>query len=135
MSTDGEQSQPKPACPKFSAVNLRLDVEGGIPSDKTMWWCTCGLGKKQPWCDGSHRGTPFKPMAWKAPQTRQTLFSICACKYTRSPPYCDGTHMNLPMDLKEQQAKCPNAVEVHPKVQGKEEKLCSGCGYTGEDLF
>ena len=46
----------------------------------------------QPWCDGSHAGTPFEPMAWTVPKT-QTMFSICGCKRTADPPFCDGSHV------------------------------------------
>jgi len=26
------------------------------------YWCACGLSKRQPYCDGSHRGTLHSPM-------------------------------------------------------------------------
>jgi CDGSH-type Zn-finger protein len=29
-----------------------VDVEEG----RTYYWCTCGNSKKQPFCDGSHKG-------------------------------------------------------------------------------
>lgn len=25
-------------------------------------WCSCKLSKNQPYCDGSHKGTEFKPI-------------------------------------------------------------------------
>ncbi|MDH4129406.1 MAG: CDGSH iron-sulfur domain-containing protein, partial [Spirochaetota bacterium] len=25
-------------------------------------WCACGQSKKQPYCDGSHKGTEFHPL-------------------------------------------------------------------------
>jgi len=27
---------------------------------QTYYWCSCGLSKKQPFCDGGHQGTEFK---------------------------------------------------------------------------
>ena len=32
---------------------LPINVEAG----KSYWWCACGRSKKQPFCDGSHKGT------------------------------------------------------------------------------
>ena len=29
---------------------------------KTYYWCTCGKSSKQPFCDGSHKDTTFKPL-------------------------------------------------------------------------
>ena len=34
---------------------LGINVEAG----KSYWWCACGRSKAQPFCDGSHKGTPF----------------------------------------------------------------------------
>ena len=28
---------------------------------KSYFWCTCGNSSKQPFCDGSHKGTEFMP--------------------------------------------------------------------------
>ena len=33
-----------------------------VEKDKSYYWCACGLSKKQPFCDGSHSGTEFKPL-------------------------------------------------------------------------
>ena len=35
----------------------KVSVEAG----KKYFWCACGRSKKQPFCDGSHMGTPFTP--------------------------------------------------------------------------
>ncbi len=61
----------------------------------TYFWCTCGRSSKQPFCDGSHRGSEFQPLKFTAtPEDRETL--LCGCKHTRTPPFCDGAHTNLP---------------------------------------
>ena len=41
-----------------------------IESDKSYYWCSCGLSSKQPFCDGSHKRlqtgiTPIKFVAEK----------------------------------------------------------------------
>ena len=68
---------------------LAVDVEAG----KSYWWCACGRSKKQPFCDGSHKGTQFTPVEWKAGTAEQTWF--CACKRTGNRPLCDGSHKKL----------------------------------------
>lgn len=67
-----------------------------VEKDKTYYWCACGLSKKQPFCDGSHKGTDFSPVAWTAPRDQIAFF--CGCKQTGKAPLCDGTHSNLPKD-------------------------------------
>ncbi len=57
------------------------------------WWCACGQSKRQPFCDGSHKGTEFVPQGWEAPKTGKVFF--CACKRTGKSPLCDGSHNQL----------------------------------------
>tara|TARA_B100001059_G_scaffold138091_1_gene138268 strand:- start:117 stop:356 length:240 start_codon:yes stop_codon:yes gene_type:complete len=57
---------------------------------KSYYWCTCGISSKQPLCDGSHRGTEFAPLPYKADQSKKVFF--CTCKLTKDPPLCDGSH-------------------------------------------
>jgi len=64
-----------------------IDVEEG----KMYAWCTCGLSEKQPFCDGSHRGTDMKSLRWKADRTKTVYF--CGCKKTKDAPFCDGSHI------------------------------------------
>ncbi len=66
-----------------------VEVEAG----KKYWWCACGQSKKQPFCDGSHKGTEFSPMEHQA-QTSGTVY-FCGCKQTKKSPLCDGTHNGL----------------------------------------
>jgi CDGSH-type Zn-finger protein len=66
-----------------------MPVEAG----KTYFWCTCGQSKKQPYCDGSHKGGAFAPLAWTAPET--TTVRMCGCKHTGKAPLCDGKHKAL----------------------------------------
>ncbi|NNM62208.1 MAG: CDGSH iron-sulfur domain-containing protein [Steroidobacteraceae bacterium] len=68
---------------------LAIDVE----AQKTYYWCSCGQSKNQPFCDGSHKGSTFEPLAWTATKTERKYF--CACKQTHTAPFCDGTHKSL----------------------------------------
>lgn len=66
-----------------------IEVEAG----KTYWWCACGLSSKQPFCDGSHKPTPFTPVQWTAAKAEKVYF--CGCKHTAKTPLCDGAHKKL----------------------------------------
>ena len=57
---------------------------------KSYFWCSCGYSSKQPFCDGSHKGTEFNPVVYKAELTKKMFF--CACKQTNNQPFCDGSH-------------------------------------------
>jgi CDGSH-type Zn-finger protein len=63
-----------------------IEVEAG----KTYFWCRCGKSASQPFCDGSHSGSDFTPVKYKAGETRKVFF--CGCKATGSQPLCDGSH-------------------------------------------
>jgi len=65
---------------------FKVEVEEG----KTYMWCSCGRSKKQPFCDGSHSGTDFAPIMYKADETRK--ISFCGCKISSAAPICDGSH-------------------------------------------
>jgi CDGSH-type Zn-finger protein len=49
--------------------------------------------KKQPFCDGSHKVTEFKPVQYKATETKDAW--MCGCKQTAGQPFCDGTHKRI----------------------------------------
>jgi len=66
-----------------------VDVEAG----KTYFWCTCGASTKQPFCDGSHKGSAFTPHPFKAEESKTIYF--CQCKQTSNAPFCDGSHNGL----------------------------------------
>ena len=61
-----------------------------VEEDKTYFWCSCGKSSKQPFCDGSHKGTEFSPLVYKAEQSKKVFF--CTCKQTKDQPLCDGSH-------------------------------------------
>lgn len=53
-------------------------------------WCSCGFSKTQPFCDGSHHGTKFKPQLLKVENTKD--YSLCNCKRSKLGLICDGSH-------------------------------------------
>ena len=69
--------------------SYKVDVEAG----KSYWWCACGKSAKQPFCDGSHKGTGFAPVEFKA--DADATIGFCGCKRSAKAPRCDGSHKNL----------------------------------------
>jgi len=67
---------------------IGIDVEEG----KRYSWCSCGLSSGQPFCDGAHKGSEFRPTPVIAEATETKYF--CTCKQTSNPPFCDGSHAN-----------------------------------------
>ncbi|RBW58950.1 CDGSH iron-sulfur domain-containing protein [Ruegeria sp. A3M17] len=77
--------QPKPA----QKAPYPVDVTEG----KTYFWCACGKSERQPFCDGSHKGTQYEPVKFTAETSKKVFF--CGCKQTANPPLCDGSHSKL----------------------------------------
>jgi CDGSH-type Zn-finger protein len=65
-----------------------LNLEPG-----NYFWCACGRSKNQPFCDGSHQGTEFLPLAFKIDVKKEVY--LCQCKQSKNQPFCDGSHNNL----------------------------------------
>jgi CDGSH iron-sulfur domain-containing protein 3 len=74
-------------------IAQRSPFEIEVTEGKNYFWCACGLSKKQPLCDGSHKGTAFSPMKFTAAKTEKVW--LCGCKHTKGHPFCDGTHSSL----------------------------------------
>ncbi len=74
-------------------VAAKAPIKIAVESGKDYWWCSCGKSSKQPFCDGSHKGSSFSPMKYTADKTGDAWF--CACKGTAKAPLCDGTHNKL----------------------------------------
>ena len=71
----------------------RIALEQG----KKYFFCMCGKSRKQPFCDGSHQGSEFTPMAFSCDESKD--YFLCQCKHSANKPYCDGTHKRFPPDL------------------------------------
>ena len=71
-------------------VAAKVPTKVTLEAGKDYWWCACGRSQKQPFCDGSHKGTSFTPLRFVA-ETTGTI-NLCGCKGTDDKPFCDGTH-------------------------------------------
>ncbi len=56
-------------------------------------YCSCGGSANQPFCDGSHGGTAFRPQMFEMAEARTV--AVCQCKRTGGAPFCDGSHKDL----------------------------------------
>ena len=81
---------------QFSELPVVACIEPALVSlqvGQQYAWCSCGLSQRQPFCDGSHAGTSWKPLIFTPKRTQ--LDWVCTCKFTRQPPYCDAAHNRL----------------------------------------
>ena len=78
-------ANPKIVDKGFQAIDLKAG---------TYFWCSCGESKKQPFCDGGHKGSEFQPKKFEVKE--DTRVKMCLCKHTQSASgYCDGSHSKL----------------------------------------
>jgi CDGSH-type Zn-finger protein len=88
-------------CCLESPLHAKMHLTGPkiikVRAGEKYYWCSCGLSKKQPWCDGAHKahnkehGTLFQPVRYVPEKDGTKLF--CMCKHTGTAPFCDFTHV------------------------------------------
>lgn len=74
-------------------IAQKAPFAAAVEAGKTYYWCACGKSSKQPFCDGSHKGSEFAPKAFTAEKDGNAY--LCGCKHTRNAPFCDGSHKAL----------------------------------------
>ncbi|EYB98126.1 hypothetical protein Y032_0134g1870 [Ancylostoma ceylanicum] len=84
-----------------AATNKPIKVK--LESGKSYSWCSCGLSRIQPFCDGTHKNeglTTVRPVRFQVERSGE--YNLCNCKQTETRPICDGTHKQVsgaPKDL------------------------------------
>ena len=76
--------QPIPISPILGPIRVQRPKVGS-----KVLWCSCGMSSKQPYCDGSHKMTAFKPMEFVVEEPVEWVF-YCGCKFSEDKPFCDG---------------------------------------------
>ena len=56
-------------------------------------FCTCGTSSKQPYCDGSHKGSRFSPEIVELTEDKKVAW--CGCKQSGNGAFCDGSHKKI----------------------------------------
>eukprot|EP00347_Sterkiella_histriomuscorum_P008415 403345181 len=99
--TDRSQIQAN-VLPYFSS---RKSYKTFLKEGETYLYCTCGLSKNQPFCDGSHVELPqYKPLKFTHLE-EDKIIGLCGCKMNKveKGPYCDGSHKKLDFDQLEKE--------------------------------
>jgi CDGSH-type Zn-finger protein len=78
-------NMPIPVSPKLGP----FEILNPSTENKSYHWCSCGMSKKQPFCDSSHKGTSFKPINFKVGEKVDKML-LCGCKLSNQAPFCDG---------------------------------------------
>lgn len=84
---------------ELSSGFVKEDTRRAVPSEiflekeKKYLYCTCGKSKNQPFCDGTHHGSKFKPAVFEV--KRSGKVQLCNCKKTKAGPFCDNSHLNV----------------------------------------
>lgn len=54
------------------------------------FYCVCGLSDNQPYCDGAHKPTHYRPLRVEIGEDRRVAY--CGCRLSKELPFCDGSH-------------------------------------------
>ncbi len=65
---------------------VKMNLEEG----KEYYFCTCGKSADKVMCDGSHKGSGFKPQKFSVNKSKD--YFLCSCKKSSEMPFCDGSH-------------------------------------------
>jgi CDGSH-type Zn-finger protein len=65
-------------------------VKMDLKADMEYFFCTCGKSSDKVLCDGSHKGSRYKPEKFRV--NKDGTYHLCSCKKSSELPFCDGSH-------------------------------------------
>ena len=92
LKSDIAESELNPQFNKTDSITYE-PIELELEADTNYLWCRCGKSRNQPFCDGSHHGTKFKPQLFQL--KRSSSYKLCNCKASKASPFCDDSHLDL----------------------------------------
>lgn len=90
------EKQEKPVIVQLRSMKMQME-------QGTYFWCSCGRSEKQPFCDGSHKGTGFRPQ--KVVIEQASRIAWCMCRHSEKGAICDHKHRELPGYVKKNQGQ------------------------------
>lgn len=112
------KSKVDPSAPlKVAKMPQKRPYYTALEAGKTYYWCSCGLSKNQPFCDGNHKAynekhnTTLKPLKFVPEKAGKKL--LCGCKHTDGAPYCDASHVGVLF-------RTAVGIEKEPKLEREE---------------
>lgn len=78
--------------PTLPVIAATSPTKVKLEKNKKYFWCSCGLAKTQPFCDGSHKGSGFKSVPFEVTEDKEVY--LCNCKQSKNGIYCDSSHNN-----------------------------------------
>jgi methylamine---glutamate N-methyltransferase subunit C len=118
LARDAHETEALMTQPRIAA---RTPIAVELKAGKEYHWCACGRSKNQPFCDGSHVGTDFEPVAFTPDEDGEA--HLCRCKHTGNPPYCDGSHAGLDEDGESQPGQESDSDDTSIKATREEPTL------------
>lgn len=71
-----------------------------LKAGESVLWCGCGLSRRQPFCDGSHRWG-LKHAAKTFTAEKDGVYFFCQCKHSSTAPLCDGSHKLITREMQD----------------------------------
>lgn len=81
---------------KLPKISQKAPYKVELKAGEKYSWCSCGLTKTEPFCDGSHKFAETELKSVKIYPEETKTYYLCGCKHAKDgSPFCDGAHNKL----------------------------------------
>lgn len=77
---------------KLPIISQKAPYKVHVKKGVRYSWCSCGLTKTEPFCDGAHKLVKTELKSVKFEVDEDKVVSLCGCKHSKNMPFCDNTH-------------------------------------------